>query len=207
MGTFNNGDKVKIPTIGTASIKTSEEELAFDLKDYTLNYLIVDKVWEEEKEYGVKRADNGHLINDLYHERDLEHYEEYNETFNPEAHSSLIIDFDAVETIEEAALKLVPKSLACFQGIEFDANQAERDMFIRGAKSEAAKNYWYQQFIKEQEDSIKVSDIRNKLNPIVNLITMLENGLINATVDVHSIVQSELKQCKISIEYLTKNEK
>lgn len=37
--------------------------------------------------------------------------EKYNPTFNPEAHSSLIIDFDVVETIEEAAQQF---EITCF---------------------------------------------------------------------------------------------
>jgi len=131
----------------------------------------------------------------------VHHYEvklvsEYNPTFNPEAHSSLITDFgkdDVIETIEKAA-----------KNAWGNVHRSGVLGFIEGAKSDSARNYWYSQFLKEQEDSIKVSDIRNKLNPITNLITMLENGLIKATVDVHSIIQSELKQCKISIEYLTK---
>ena len=185
MKKFKNGDKVKIPTIGTACIRTSLEEIQKSLFDYKLDYLYVCNVWEDG-EIGLMRGDGKVFEQDLYHERDLEHYagygktlkvgdkvkvtgnksnsafklhgkicticeigehyygleeeiplkidfggvhhhevelieesddlpdnmdagdlmygkEEYNETFNPEAHINLIIDFDKVETIEEIA--------------------------------------------------------------------------------------------------------
>ena len=102
MKKFKNGDKVKIPTIGTACIRTSLEEIQKSLFDYKLDYLYVCDAWEDG-EIGLMRGDGKVLEQDLYHENDLEHYEEYNETFNPEAHSHLIIDFDKVETIEEIA--------------------------------------------------------------------------------------------------------
>lgn len=57
-----------------------------------------------------------------------------------------------------------------------------------------------------KEASIPVADIRNKLTPMSNLITMLENGLINADIETHKLVQQEIKQCKISIEYLSRKE-
>ncbi len=43
------------------------------------------------------------------------------------------------------------------------------------------------------------ADIRNKLSPIANLVALLENGVdINA-----KYVQNEIKQSKISVDYLT----
>lgn len=50
--------------------------------------------------------------------------------------------------------------------------------------------------------SIPISDIRNKMNPITNLISMIENGLI-LNDKMKEIVLSEIEQCKISINYLT----
>jgi hypothetical protein len=50
-----------------------------------------------------------------------------------------------------------------------------------------------------------ISDIRNKLSPIVNVIEMIENGLMEGTIDVHSLIFEEIKQVKKSIEYLTKS--
>lgn len=143
MKKFKNGDKVKIPTIGTACIRTTLEEIQESLFDYKLDYLYVCNVWEDG-EIGLMRGDGKVFEQDLYHENDLEHYEEYNETFNPEAHSSLIIDFgkdDVIETIEEAADKL-------YEAYE----KSEGVAFIAGAKSEASKNYWYQKFIEEQNN-------------------------------------------------------
>jgi hypothetical protein len=102
MKAFKAGDKVKIPTIGTASIPTKPEYIQETLADYKLDYLYVCEVWEDG-DIAVIRGDDVSLPHDLYHSRDLEHYSEYNKTFNPEAHSSLIIDFGAVETIEEIA--------------------------------------------------------------------------------------------------------
>ncbi len=94
MKTFKVGDKVKIPIIGTASLPTTETEIQQALFDYKLDYLYVCQVWEEDDEIGLIRGDDVELTQDLYHKRDLEHYEEYNETFNPINHSDLVIDFD-----------------------------------------------------------------------------------------------------------------
>lgn len=46
------------------------------------------------------------------------------------------------------------------------------------------------------------ADIRNKLTPFVNLITMIENGLLKGTIDAHLLVKDEIDQCKENIEYL-----
>lgn len=76
----------------------------------------------------------------LYNE--IEHYKEkFNPTFNPEAHSHLIIDFEQIETIEEAAKKVYP-----FCYIENDKLFLERNAYIEGAKSEASRNYWFKIF-------------------------------------------------------------
>jgi hypothetical protein len=49
-------------------------------------------------------------------------------------------------------------------------------------------------------------DIRNKLSPIKNLIAMLENGLVDGTIEVHPYILKEIEQCKVSITYLSGNE-
>ena len=46
-------------------------------------------------------------------------------------------------------------------------------------------------------------DIRNKLSPIKNLITMLENGLVKGTIEVHPLITAEINECKKSIAYLS----
>lgn len=156
MATFKNGDKVKIPTIGTAYIKTSAAEIRKALFDYKLDYLYVCQVWEKDNEVAVMRGDGVELSQDLYHENDLEHYEEYNETFNPEAHSSLIIDFDKVETIEEAAYDYTESIMFSHKSLE-TVTMAKRfdKCYITGAKSDAAKNHWFKIFQDEQNKQFK----------------------------------------------------
>ena len=54
------------------------------------------------------------------------------------------------------------------------------------------------------DDMLPVSDIRNKLGPIKNLIAMLENvDYMKGTVEVHTLIQKEIEQCKRSIGYLS----
>ncbi len=67
--------------------------------------------------------------------------------------------------IEEVALNLVPRSLACFGGIEFDANQAERDMFIKGAKHESSRDYWYSDYNKLLEENKRLQSLLNDRLP------------------------------------------
>ena len=151
MATFKNGDKVKIPTIGTAYIKTSAAEIRKALFDYKLDYLYVCQVWEKDGEIAVMRGDGVELSQDLYHENDLEHYEEYNETFNPEAHSSLIIDFDKVETIEEdPCIIFAEKYVKKYNGVGRDVLH-----IVVGIKSDAARNYWFKIFQEEQKGQNK----------------------------------------------------
>jgi len=64
--------------------------------------------------------------------------------------NGLLIDFDAVETIKEAADKYFKESAKPYYDDNFCIND-----FITGAKSDSAKNYWYQQFIKEQSKQFK----------------------------------------------------
>ena len=83
--------------------------------------------------------------------------QEYNETFNPEAHSSLIIDFDKVETIEETGNKIFEEDSLLYEelidgaysysiGVDFLKRFA-----IKLAESDAARNYWFKVFQKEQK--------------------------------------------------------
>ena len=53
---------------------------------------------------------------------------------------------------------------------------------------------------------LSLRDIRNKLSPITNLITILENGLVKGNVEMHDLVLKEIEQCKKSIAYLSGNE-
>jgi hypothetical protein len=145
MKVFKNGDKVKIPTIGTASIPTKPEHIQEALADYKFDYLYVCEKWEDG-DIAVIRGDGVNLPHDLYHERDLEHYGEYNPTFNPEAHSSLIIDFDAVETIEE----FIDSQLDVYDKSDFRVID-KVEFAIKTAKSKASKNYWFKIFQEEQK--------------------------------------------------------
>ncbi len=48
-----------------------------------------------------------------------------------------------------------------------------------------------------------VPDIRNKLNPINNIISFIESGLLTIDPKLKEIFESELKQAKESINYLS----
>ena len=52
---------------------------------------------------------------------------------------------------------------------------------------------------------LSLPDIRNKLSPIKNLISMLENGLVKGNVEMHDLVLKEIEACKQSIAYLSGN--
>ena len=82
--------------------------------------------------------------------------QEYNETFNPEAHSSLIIDFDKAETIEEAAYDYTESIMFSHKSLE-TVTMAKRfdKCYITGAKSDAAKNHWFKIFQDEQNKQFK----------------------------------------------------
>lgn len=226
MKKFKNGDKVKIPTIGTACIRTSLEEIQESLFDYKLDYLYVCDVWEDG-EIGLMRGDGKVFEQDLYHERDLEHYaghgktlkvgdkvkvigqesnsafklygricticevgehyygleeeiplnidfggvhhyevklvSEYNKTFNPEAHSSLIIDFDKHESLLIEAIES-NKVETIEEFINSELNHYDKDDFRtiqliefakKVAKSDAAKNHWFKIFQEEQKGQDK----------------------------------------------------
>jgi hypothetical protein len=53
-------------------------------------------------------------------------------------------------------------------------------------------------------ETVLLSEIRNKLTPIKNLIAMLESGFI-APSGSQELIYKELEQCKVNIEELTRN--
>jgi hypothetical protein len=57
----------------------------------------------------------------------------------------------------------------------------------------------------EVEDTVLLSEVRNKLTPITNLIAMIENGLLKGSIEMHDLVLKELEQSKINIAELTRN--
>jgi hypothetical protein len=56
----------------------------------------------------------------------------------------------------------------------------------------------------EPSENVLLSEIRNKLTPIKNLIAMLESGFI-APSGSQELIYKELEQCKVNIEELTRN--
>ena len=160
MKTLKVGDKVKIPKKCNSCL-TNFKDFLEEIIGYKLDYLVVDKVKDKSNSWqvGLKRDDGVVLIDDAFMFEDLEHYEEYNETFNSEAHSSLIIDFDKVETIEEAAYDYTESIMFSHKSLE-TVTMAKRfdKCYITGAKSDAARNYWYQKFNEEQKPNIQLID-------------------------------------------------
>lgn len=49
---------------------------------------------------------------------------------------------------------------------------------------------------------VNLENLRNKLGPFKNLITMLENGLVNGTIDTHQLVLNEIRVCKQNMDEL-----
>jgi hypothetical protein len=57
------------------------------------------------------------------------------------------------------------------------------------------------------EVTLPLSDIRNKLSPLKNLVALVERGITNNNLDkMGEHIEKQIKQCKISIEYLSKGE-
>lgn len=71
-----------------------------------------------------------------------------------------------------------------------------RHAFIQGAKSQAARDYWYNIFKSEY---LTIPDIRNKLSPITLIIDLLERGEIEFAMD-------SVKEAKKSVNYLSNSE-
>jgi archaellum component FlaC len=61
--------------------------------------------------------------------------------------------------------------------------------------------------IDNQIDKLSIPDIRNKLNPIKNLIKMLESDLIKVDPKILPLVLKEIEESKKSIEYLSQPSK
>jgi hypothetical protein len=57
---------------------------------------------------------------------------------------------------------------------------------------------------RQNVNVVNIEDLRNKLGPFKNLITMLENGLINGTIDTHQLVLDEIRVCKQNLDELLK---
>jgi hypothetical protein len=57
---------------------------------------------------------------------------------------------------------------------------------------------------EEYGKSINIEELRNKLGPFKNLITMLENGLVEGTIDTHQLVLDEIRICKQNLDELLK---
>lgn len=65
---------------------------------------------------------------------------------------------------------------------------------------------WYEKQNDEEVMALTIADIRNKLSPIKNMITMLEDSLYvyHHEDKVHQMITKEIKNSKKSIEYLAK---
>lgn len=102
------------------------------------------------------------------------------------------------------------------------ATSAVPDILADTASIEALKNY-YEAFFPGKEidyDNLEVvefdfieagevgADIRNKLSPPLNLVEMLEEYFNNPEVPdfqkLEKLIQAEMKQTKVSVEYLSK---
>jgi hypothetical protein len=59
-------------------------------------------------------------------------------------------------------------------------------------------------YVKNYGRIVNLENLRNKLGPFKNLITMLENGLINGTIDTHQLVLDEIRVCKQNLDELLK---
>ena len=58
--------------------------------------------------------------------------------------------------------------------------------------------------IKDNDKTIQLPDIRNKLSPIKNLITMLGDNRIQYPNEIiELIIKHEIENCKVSIDYLS----
>jgi hypothetical protein len=91
-----------------------------------------------------------------------------------------------LSSIIQGYLGMTPKDKGCENWTEM------------GSKMEEDINDYF------NKKSFSIPDIRNKLTPISNLITMMENGLVKGNVEMYDLVLKEIEQCKISIDYLSK---
>jgi len=146
MKTFKVGDKVKVTG--------NQSNSAFKLHGKTCTICEVGKNY-----YGLEEEITLNVGFGGVHHHEVELVSEYNKTFNPEAHSSLIIDFDKhesllieaiennkVETIEEASIKEIPELKHIINDVT-----TVRNIAIKLAKSDAARNHWFKIFQEEQK--------------------------------------------------------
>ncbi len=77
----------------------------------------------------------------------------------------------------------------------------------KGEKNWNFKNQLFKSYLQHysEKDAMMLPDIRNKLSPLKNLISMIENGLVKGNVEIYDLVLKEIEQCKKSIEYLSQN--
>jgi len=108
--------------------------------------------------------------------------------------NSDIIKVDENDTFP--SLSKVAKELERLKELGFD-RPSDALRAIRYPKNQEEKE-------TDTKDSLSIADVRNKLTPFSNLIAMIENGLLEGTIDVHPHIQKEIEQCKISIEYLSR---
>jgi len=144
MKTFKVGDKVKVTG--------NQSNSAFKLHGKTCTICEVGKNYYGLEEEILLNIDFGGV-----HHHEVELVSEYNKTFNPEAHSSLITDFgkdNVVKSIENAAK--ISAGFFTDKDIDDDeryyqSHKCEKyDCFVEGAKSDAARNYWFKIFQEEQ---------------------------------------------------------
>lgn len=55
-----------------------------------------------------------------------------------------------------------------------------------------------------KKDNLTISDVRNNLGPIKNLIALIESDPYGRSVTLRDIISEEIKRCKESIAYLSK---
>ena len=140
------GDKVKVTG--------NKSNSAFKLHGKICTICEVDKYYYGLEEEIPLKIDFGGV-----HHHEVELVSEYNSTFNPEAHSSLIIDFDKVETIQECAK--LNAGFTIDQEIDSDERYYQShkceiyDASVKTAKSDAARNYWFKIFQEEQNKQFK----------------------------------------------------
>jgi len=83
MSKFNKGDKVKLPE--TKRGKISGEDFQYyknEMFDYKLDYLIIEST-SSPNNIGVGRGDDKFLSTNSFHESDLELYDEFEKTKEP----------------------------------------------------------------------------------------------------------------------------
>lgn len=151
MKTFKVGDKVKVTG--------NQSNSAFKLHGKTCTICEVGKYY-----YGLEEEITLNIGFGGVHHHEVELVSEYNKTFNPEAHSSLIIDFDKhesllIEAIENNKAETIEEASRnyrnAFEGVQDSAETIAQDSFKKGAKSDAAKNHWFKIFQEEQRGQDK----------------------------------------------------